>query len=200
MKKIILISIIIIVLVIVGYTQCPKEGRNKKGNSLKTELQQLNLLKNRNTQPKSSEIDKKITLEKIMNSKDDPNAFKTSSGVIIEGYIFKAKDEGGESCNCYSNDPKDLDVHVYISNNKYIKSIAECTVIEVSKYSKQLHPEWCANYFNTHYKGHKVQVTGWMMYDFEHKNVSNETNPNSSKCHRKTVWEVHPITSVKIID
>jgi len=200
MKRIIITTLIAVVFSFTAHTQCPKEGRTRKGTPPKIEMQKLNILKNRNTQPTPSYIDKSITIDKMMNSKDDPNTFKTSAGVVIQGYIFKAKDEGGESCNCYSNDKKDKDVHVYISTNKNAKSIAECTVIEVTKYSKQLHPEWDAAYFNTHYKGHKVEVTGWMLYDFEHKNVSSETNPNATKINRKTVWEVHPITSVKIIN
>ena len=108
MKKIIFLFFLIVEIAVVGCTQCPKEGRNRKGNSLKTELQLLNILKNRNSQPNPSEIDTSITLEKIMNSNDNPNLFKNSAGVVIEGYIFKAKDEEGESCNCYSSDPKDL--------------------------------------------------------------------------------------------
>ena len=199
MKKIIVLVFISIAINIAQFAQCPKEGSHN-GKPPKLDIQKLNILKNRNTQPKSSEIDKSITLEKILNSKDDQNCFKNNSGVIIEGYIFKAKDEPGESCNCYSTDPKDLDVHVYISTNKNARSIADCAVIEVTNYSKQLHPEWNAKYFNTHYKGHKVQITGWMMYDFEHTNVSYESNHNASTIQRKTVWEVHPITTVKVIN
>ncbi len=97
------------------------------------------------------EINKTITINDLLNSKENPDRFDIKKAIEIEGYIFGAKDEGGESCNCYSNNPKDLDVHVYLAKDMKAENIGDCVVIEVSKYGKTIHTEWNAKYINQHY-------------------------------------------------
>src|SRR5437773_444584 len=46
----------------------------------------------------------------------------------------------------------------------------------------------------------KVKITGWLLYDFMHTNVSVASNPDITNPHRGTVWEVHPITNIEDLD
>ena len=178
---------------------CPKSGLTKKGTPPKFRNQCLNIKKNRDFKPTASDIDKTVTLQKMMDSRDDSTAFSEHKAATVEGYILKAKDEGMEGCNCYSTDPADHDVHVYISPDPNVSSIAECVVIEITPYTRNINPEWTSEYINQNVTHKKIKVTGWLMFDWEHLNQSFETNLQGERIYRRTVWELHPITDISLV-
>jgi len=83
---------------------CPVTGGSSNGKPLTAKKQDLNTKKNRAKDPVESNIDPNVTINKMLNSGDEPNAFDESKAATITGYMFKAKDEPGESCNCYATD------------------------------------------------------------------------------------------------
>jgi hypothetical protein len=107
--------------------------------------------------------------------------------------------EGGESCNCYAKDAAHHDIHLLIKSSRSADSKGECIVVEITPWTKTLFPDLTVGYLNS-IKDHKVQITGWLMYDTEHTNVSVATNPDLENPHRGTVWEVHPITEFEDLD
>jgi hypothetical protein len=182
----------------IGSASCPYEGKAKNGNPPAAKLIAINLLKNRTNEPAGSDLIPAVTLAGMLNSKDDPNIFDEQKGATISGVLFDVRAEKGESCNCYSTDPNDWDYHIYIGNAN-AKSIFDCAVVEMTPYSRSIHPEWTLSYVKS-LKGKQVQVTGWLLFDFEHVGQSYETNPNTGARNRHTVWEIHPVTTLSAID
>jgi Avidin family len=182
----------------IGSASCPYEGKAKNGNPPAAKLVAINLLKNRTNEPAGSDLNPAVTLSGMLNSKDDPNIFDEQQGATISGVLFDVRAEKGESCNCYSTDPNDWDYHIYIGNAN-AKTIFDCAVVEMTPYSRSIHPEWTLSYVKS-LKGKQVQVTGWLLFDFEHTGQSYETNPNTAARNRHTVWEIHPVTTLSAID
>ncbi|HXB94104.1 MAG TPA: avidin/streptavidin family protein [Puia sp.] len=178
----------------IGSASCPYEGKAKNGNPPAAKLIALNLLKNRTNEPAGSDLNAAVTLAGMLNSKDNPNKFDEHQGATISGVLFDVRAEKGESCNCYSNDPNDWDYHIYIGNAN-AKSIFDCAVVEMTPYSRSIHPEWTLSYVKS-LKGKQVKVTGWLLFDFEHLGQSYETNPSTGARNRHTVWEIHPVTAL----
>jgi hypothetical protein len=173
---------------------CPMQGKNKQGNPPAAKLVALNLLKNRNSVPQGADLDAAVSLSQLLNSHDDANVFDEHQAATITGVLFDVRQEKGESCNCYSTDSKEWDFHIYIGNSN-AKSIFDCAVVEMTPYSRAIHPEWTLDFVKG-LKGKKVKVTGWLLYDFEHLGQSFETNPNTGAPNRHTVWELHPVTGI----
>jgi len=50
--------------------------------------------------------------------------------------------------------------------------------------------------------GKKVRVTGWLLFDSEHKINSYNINPRrkTKTIWRATCWEIHPITNIELLD
>ncbi len=167
-----------------------------KGDSHSQRTQQLDIRKNRTTTPAS--FDNTITLDKILSPGKDLNRFSNDAGAKIEGYIISVIPEGGESCNCHSNDSADYDYHIYLSQSQNIIKHRNCIVVEITPKSRTLHPEWTEVFLNG-LIGKKVSVGGWMLYDFKHKANSLRDNPNGTKVWRNTCWEVHPVTSINVV-
>jgi hypothetical protein len=165
-----------------GSNKCPREG-DAKGYAERN----LNVLKNRNQEPK--EINYQITTSDLKYSRDRHD-FDESKGVTIEGYILKAKQEEAESCNCHSRDSSDWDFHIFLSD-KPAHRISQCIVVEATPYTRSLHPDYTLAFFRS-LAGKKVRITGWLMYDFEHEDVVGR--------YRSSLWEVHPITKVEVLE
>jgi hypothetical protein len=182
-------------------TSCPTTGRSKKGGLPREELQELNKLKNRREVPGGDHINRDVTMLSLYDATDNKNAFSEQDGVTIVGYLADAREEEGESCNCYSEADADHDIHVFLSptDNIQDRKKRDCIVVELTPYSKQLLPEWTAHFIKQN-KGHKVRVTGWLMHDNEHIGQSWASHPRSERLHRRNVWEIHPITNIELLD
>jgi hypothetical protein len=178
----------------IGSASCPYEGKTKSGAPPAAKLVALDLLKNRANEPGSGNLNTGVTLAGMLHSKDNPNAFDEHQGATITGILFDVKAEKGETCNCFSTNPNDWDYHIYIGNAN-AKTIFDCAVVEMTPYSRSIHPEWTLAYVKS-LKGKQVRVTGWLLFDFEHLGQSFETNPNTGAPNRHTVWEIHPVTAL----
>ena len=47
--------------------------------------------------------------------------------------------------------------------------------------------------------GRWIKVRGWMLFDVEHQNASENTAPGHERNWRATAWEIHPITSIEVV-
>lgn len=204
MKSLLLFFSIAIGGLSISYGQnnnCPPEGKARQTSPpLKPREENLNVHKNRNTLPNGVDFDKTVTAEKMYNSNDD-SIFSANKAATIEGYILKGNQEGVESCNCYTTDATQYDTHIYLSPTPITNrtKLADCIVIEITPYSRTLHPEWTTPWVNSELAGKKVKVTGWLTYDYIHHPQS-ASNPNVLKPVRHSIWEIHPITNIQEIE
>jgi len=48
-------------------------------------------------------------------------------------------------------------------------------------------------------KGKWVEISGWLLFDIMHVGEAENTNPGNPKNWRATCWEIHPISSIRIV-
>lgn len=167
-----------------------------KGGSNKKNSQHSDSLKNRNF---TGKVNRKITLDSILKHGNDMIRFRPSDYVSIEGYVVLVKLGSSESCNCNSKNPQDKDIHVQIVkdlNNVISRGIGTNTmIVEINRYTRD-----SIDYKFVKSLWHKkVKIQGWMFADVEHKQNSYNTATKMTNIWRATLWEVHPVMSIKEI-
>ena len=183
---------------------CPPQGKPDPAvlnSTLTAREQNLNYHKNRISIPQEVNYLYSVTMQQLFDSHDDSLAFSIDQGAMITGYVFKGNQESAESCNCYSASTAEHDTHIYISPVPITNAtkISDCMVMEVTPYTRTLHPQWTTTFVNDSLKGKKVIVSGWLLYDYLHTGESIGTNPNTTSPQRQTVWEIHPITEIQVL-
>ena len=172
---------------VLDQNQCPLEGSAPDQHK-----KESNRLKNRNTELKPGA--KIISIEEVLKDGDDHGRFSDSDYVSIEGYVAQIKSGGAESCNCNSTDEKSHDVHLYIGKTGNDEK-KDCFIAEATPAFKAKH--------SIHYdelKGKKVRITGYMLYDTEHKGSAVNSCRKCANVWRKTVWEIHPVVKLEILE
>jgi hypothetical protein len=62
--------------------------------------------------------------------------------------------------------------------------------------------DWSSSALHSKYQGHKVRITGWLFFDEMHVLEADNTDQGDQKGKanwRATCWEIHPITSIEIV-
>ncbi len=126
-----------------------------------------------------------------MRMSDDYSACKET--ISITGYVLEVADGGVESCNCGSATIKDT--HIYIVKDNTVTSKSEAVIVEVT-------PAFRAKFGKTidlkhQWTGKIITVSGYLFQDQEHK-MNSKVDGGKSLLWRHTIWEIHPVTDVKI--
>lgn len=180
------------------YQNCPLEGDAKR-----PDVRELNTLKNRYTLPDSTDFDHTITLQAMLAPGNDRNRFSDRKAVDIKGYVYDVKVGGDESCNCHERNPQYRDTHIEltISDNTEEKA---CVIVEITPRMRALMEQkgkdWTTDNLRSTIKGRMVEVQGWLLFDEEHLTQAENTDPDNPKDWRATCWEVHPVTSIEVIN
>jgi hypothetical protein len=176
----------------------PPEG--KGGDPL------LNLQKNRTTIPEKLEpysVGQILAIPSTKLEGTDDNTRKywsdeakqyaakwESKGVIVEGYLVKARESGRESANGGSD--KYQDYHLWIVQEKN-EQRSSSVIAEVTPRIKATKPSWTIeNFVKLSNKHTKVRVTGWLLWDEEHGDEVGKS--------RGSQWEIHPMTKFEIFE
>ena len=184
--------------------QCPAEGKPNPKRGRKAKLRpremELNQHKNRAVMPQPSDFDNSVTIMGMYNSQDD-SIYSGNKAATITGYLYRALPNGMESCNCYTKDKSKYSINLYISPTPIGKDTrpADCIVAVVTPYSRTIDSNWTAEKISEKMGGQKVTVSGWLIYDYLHQDVSIETNPNCEEPERRTIWGICPMTGLKLI-
>ena len=167
-----------------------------KGSGKNTKDQISDSLKNRSVS--SDKINSKITLTGMLKRGDDTKRWKQSDYAKITGYVLDVKYGGWESCNCYSKDKKDFDIHIEIVKGLAPKYIADSNivVVEINRFVRASDKSLDYDAVRK-LKNKKVEIEGWLFADVEHKQNSYNTNPKGTNVYRATLWELHPLISIK---
>lgn len=192
------------------FRDCPPEG-------LPGSDAEMNLLKNRDTEPADYEP---RTIAEILDSKpqqltgvltlprsDWPGTALAaarqleSKGVIIEGHMLLARKSGPESCNCRRDDLRDW--HVWIGAEPVesyanAKRLRNRSVITEPTPRWQSRKGWRLRQFEALARqSARVRVYGWLLWDQEHPEETPEQK--GDKATRGTLWEIHPVTKIEIL-
>lgn len=165
----------------------------------------LNALKNRYRAPRSSDFDTAISLASLLQS-GDPNQFSQAKAVVLRGYVYNVKLGGVETCNCKARDPQYRDTHIEITPDEEHTDVRYRLIAEVTPRLRALMTkkgiDWSTAALRKSIKGRWIEVAGWLTYDVEHETAAWANDPDDAVGQhnwRATVWEVHPITYLKVM-
>ena len=179
------------------------DGCGMKGSAKSASLRKLNQLKNRYTVPQANKINHSINLTAILAPGHDRTRWSSTSGAEITGYVFEAKPGGGETCNCGKTDPAHTDTHIELVLSPTDSAATRRVVVEVTPRMRAIMnasgTDWSTTALRTQVRHKWVKVRGWMMFDAQHANAAENTNPGGTSNWRATAWEIHPVTDLQVV-
>ncbi len=179
------------------FNNCPMMG-----NAVPARVKELNLLKNRYYAPDDAEINRSITLERLLAPGDDHERWATTDAAEIIGYVYDVKPGGVETCNCKTKDIDKRDVHIELITDPMNDGAAQRLVVEITPRWRHLMAQkgidWTTRAVRDAYLGRWVKVRGWVLFDGEHDDEAENTNPGRERNWRGSAWEVHPVTSMEV--
>jgi len=174
---------------------CPKQGMAVSPGG-----RQFVLLKNRAGIPTKQDLDERVTLDAMLQSGDDRSRWSESRAAFIEGYVLEVRKGGIESANCFSLTSRDIHIHISARPDALPQ---ERVVVEVTprsrEWAERKNIDWSESALERELVGHWCRFEGWLLFDIEHADESENTAPGREGNWRATAWEVHPVTDIKVI-
>jgi hypothetical protein len=178
---------------------CPLEGDAKS-----PDVKDLNRLKDRYHFPVASDIDPTVTLTAMIAPGDDEDRFDVKSAATVRGFVLEVMVGGKETCNCHAINDDERDTHIALTLSdgaeKNQSVVAEVTPRTRLLRQKAGNNDWTTAMLKRNIQGKWVEITGWLLFDFEHIQEAENTNPGGSQNWRATCWELHPVTSITVLD
>jgi hypothetical protein len=179
--------------------ECPLEGDSKI-----PDIRDLDRLKNRYHAPVASDIDPTVTLTAMVAPGNDESRFDDKSAATITGFVIEVKMGAIETCNCRATEANQRDTHIYVTLSEGAEK-DQSVIAEVTPRTRLLrqragHDDWTTEALRRDIQGKWVELTGWLLFDFEHVGEAENTNPGNPRNSRATCWEIHPVTSIKVLD
>jgi hypothetical protein len=177
---------------------CPPEG-DAKPDSVKA----LNILKNRVIPPQDDEYDASVSLSAFLQPGDDEDRWDEAKGGVLAGFVHDAKVGGIETTNCKATDAADRDTHIELVLSQTKDGPTKRVIVEVTpRWRDKMQSQgvdWSTSALKKSIKGKWVRVKGWLLFDLEHENQSENVNPGNEKNWRATAWEIHPVTEIDVL-
>ena len=130
--------------------------------------------------------------------------WNVGKAVKIKGYVRDVKPGGIETVNCKATEIKLRDTHIELVLNPMSAEKNEAMIVEVTPRLRKIMAErgedWSTGMLRSKYLGRWVEIEGWLLFDFEHTNMAENTHPGNAKNWRETAWEVHPVTGIRIAE
>jgi hypothetical protein len=112
--------------------------------------------------------------------------------VVFEGFLAGSRQEGPESPNCHGADADFRDFHIWVTKTAG-EDRSHSIVVEVTPPLRAKHPNWRTDLLGQiARKDQRVRISGWLLLDPEHPDQIGKT--------RGTIWEVHPVTKIEVLD
>jgi hypothetical protein len=158
-------------------------------------------LKNRAPRrPGAQEFDGGVSLEALLRPGEDKGRWSESRAGRVEGYVVEVVEGGMEAANCYSHDERDVHIHVAARADA---PRTEWVVLEVTPRARRWAVEWGWDWraaaLRKELVGRRCRFEGWLLFDREHADESENTAPGARGNWRATAWELHPVTSIEVL-
>ena len=167
----------------------------------------LNPLKNRWNLPGPEDFDPDFTMENLVDYFNDENSYDDQRAGTLTGYVVLVKSGGPESCNCSARRVVDHDTHINMVVDLNDAGADRVVVVEVTPRLRAMIAQsgfdWSTKSLKKQLLGKRVRIGGWLFYDPEHLNESFATDPEDiygKPNWRATSWEIHPVTSIEILN
>jgi hypothetical protein len=178
------------------------DGCGMEGDARSPAVQALNRLKNRYIPTQPEQIDRAITLAAMLAPGRDTGRWKVKQGAEIIGFVFDVKVGGIESTNCHARAVEQRDTHIELILDPMAGSRSRVVIVEVTPRWRAIMAvqgvDWSTRALRDRLLGRWIKVRGWMLFDVEHQNQSENTAPARERNWRATAWEIHPITSIEV--
>lgn len=173
---------------IVFARNCPSVGI-----AFTKERREQHRLKNRTVFPTKADFDSRVSLELLLEPGDDRTRWSQSQAATVEGYVVSTGVGKPELTNCYCR--RDIHIHIGMRPDSTPR---EQVVVEITP---RLHPVVSSALGNEAESlvGHWVRFEGWMFFDAQHTDESENIAPGREDNWRATAWEIHPITKIEVI-
>ncbi|HTH55838.1 MAG TPA: hypothetical protein VL728_07305 [Cyclobacteriaceae bacterium] len=183
---------------------CNQRGSAKNGRTKNSQLAWIgNPEKNRWDIPDPSKV-KTIRIEELIAKNADKKKFKSGTPVQVTAYVYDVKPGGVESCNCGTKAASFKDTHIELTPDDNKTSAEYRMVVEVTPRLRMIMnkqgTDWSTTTLKKEILGHTVTIQGWLFYDEIHEPQSFSTHPDGSGNWRASCWEIHPITSIEVVD
>ena len=156
-------------------------------------LSRLGALKNRTAIPTAADIDPSATLEAILQPGDDTARWSDVRAARIEGFVVAVRQAGIESANRFSLTRRDTHVEVAARRDAPAR---ERMILEVApplrEWARTRGIDWSAETLGQALVGRLCRFEGWLLFDGEHADESENTAPGGRDNWRATAWEIHP--------
>jgi hypothetical protein len=172
-----------------------------RGCALTTETRARALLKNRDTRPRASDFDGNVSLATLVATGDDRARWSESRAGAIEGYVIDVQAGSIEAANCFSLTRRDVHIHVALKPDAPPR---ESVVVEVTPRSadaaRARGEDWLLDALRRELIGRRCRFEGWLMFDRDHADESENNAPGNPVNWRATAWELHPVTRIEVIE
>jgi hypothetical protein len=157
-------------------------------------------LKNRDAEPGPRDFDDAVTLGALLRPGADRARWSESRAGRVEGYVVEVVEGGVEAVNCYSY--RERDTHVHVAPRADAPR-AEWVVVEVTPRAREgarrRGLDWSAGALRRELVGRRCRFEGWLLFDREHADESENTAPGAHGNWRATAWELHPVTAIEVL-
>lgn len=103
-----------------------------------------------------------------------------------------------ELANCYA----ECDTHLHLTLQS-VDPPSRQVVLEVTprmeEWAKRQGLDWSEETLQKQLLGHWVRFEGWLLFDSQHADESENISPGNSENWRATAWEIHPVTKIEVI-
>ncbi len=170
------------------------------GIALTSNARNLHRLKNRTVLPGPADFDSNVTLDALLQRGNDTSRWSTSRAARIQGEVLDVAYSRPEATNCFN--PCRRDIHITLGKYKDAPK-TEQVILEVTPnlydWAKTQGLDWSETALQKQLAGHWCEFEGWLFFDLGHQKEAENTAPGRAENWRGTAWEIHPITSIKVL-
>jgi hypothetical protein len=177
-------------------SRCPACGWAIRG-----EVREFARLKNRTALPQVEDFDGGVSLEEMLRGGDDRGRWSEAKAGAVEGYVVSVGEGGVEAANCYSLWRRDTHIHVAARADAPPR---EQFVVEVTprlrEWAAGRGEDWTTPALRRALVGRWCRFEGWLLFDREHADASENTRAEGEGVWRATAWELHPVTKIEVMN
>jgi hypothetical protein len=193
--KLISLSLLPLAALLFAQAHCPQPGC-----AITPAKRALVRLKNRDAPPKEEDFDRRVTLAALLQSGEDRARWPALKAATIEGYVVAVGDGAIEAANCFSLTRRDTHIDVALRPDAPPR---ERMVLEVTprlrEWARQQGLDWSTLALKRELTGHWCSFEGWLLFDTEHAEESENIAPGRKGNWRATSWELHPVTRLRVV-
>ncbi|HXG87327.1 MAG TPA: cupin domain-containing protein [Vicinamibacterales bacterium] len=157
-------------------------------------------LKNRTAVPVAADVDARVTLDAFLQPGDDRRRWSEMRAAAVDGYVVAVSVARVELANGLL--PNRRDVHIEMAMRADAPA-RERVIVEVTppmrEAARQRGVDWSSEALERDFAGKWCRIEGWLLFDSDHEDEAENTNPGGVNNWRATAWEIHPVTAIAVV-